>query len=214
MPKPRHIEGRHAARLANEVAQREPVRMLASADSGGNQLVQTSPPTHLVGKKAPPRVKKPSKHSDVVLAPAERFRRVCLAVRCVAGHLERVRHVQRLQRRVRPSHAAARREAWLWLIAEAAWQPRTRFIGLLRSPRAIFLSSTKPESLSRELRPEVQRERDRDGGLAAIKEVRLWRRGALGGTEARQNGPCDGGGAAKRALSSRLSRCSMCGGPS
>ena len=66
---------------------------------------------------------------------------------------------------------------------------------LLRSPRAIFLSSTKPESLSRELRPEVQRERDRDGGLAAIKEVRLWRRGALGGTEARQNGPCDGGGA-------------------
>jgi hypothetical protein len=45
--------------------------MLASADSGGNQLVQTSPPTHLVGKKAPPRVKKPSKHSDVVLAPAE-----------------------------------------------------------------------------------------------------------------------------------------------
>ena len=84
---------------------------------------------------------------------------------------------------------------------------------LLRSPRAIFLSSTKPELLSRELRPEVQRERDRDGGLAAIKEVRLWRRGALGGTEARQNGPCDGGGAAKRALSSRLSRCSMCGGP-
>ena len=71
MPKPRHIEGRHAARLANEVAQREPVRMLASADSGGNQLVQTRPPTHLVGKKAPPRVKKPSKHSDVVLAPAE-----------------------------------------------------------------------------------------------------------------------------------------------
>ena len=40
----------------------------------------------------------------------------------------RVRHVQLLQGRVRPSHvgwrAAARREAWLWLIAEARKKPR------------------------------------------------------------------------------------------
>jgi len=73
MPKPRHIEGRQATRLAREVAEREPVRMLPpSAAGSGNQLVETrGPPTHQVAKKAPPRVKKPSKHSDLVLAPAE-----------------------------------------------------------------------------------------------------------------------------------------------
>jgi hypothetical protein len=48
------------------------VRILESAATAGKQLVEaSSPPTHPVGKKAPPRVIKPSKHSDLVLAPAE-----------------------------------------------------------------------------------------------------------------------------------------------
>jgi hypothetical protein len=72
MPKPRHIEGRHATRVATEVAMREPVRLLASADAGDEHIIETSSPSaHEVGKRAPPRVKKPSKHSDQVLAPAE-----------------------------------------------------------------------------------------------------------------------------------------------
>jgi hypothetical protein len=67
-----HIAGREATRLANEVAQREPVRLLASASEGGTRIVQTSsPPINPVAKKAPPRVKKPSKHNDLILAPAE-----------------------------------------------------------------------------------------------------------------------------------------------
>jgi hypothetical protein len=72
MPKPRHIEGRHATRVATEVAMREPVRLLASADAGDKHIVETSSPSaHEVGKRAPPRVKKPSRHTDQVLAPAE-----------------------------------------------------------------------------------------------------------------------------------------------
>jgi hypothetical protein len=72
MPKSRHIEGRDATRLANELAQRQPVRISESTATGGKELVETStPPTHSVAKKAPPRVKKPRKHSDVVVAPPE-----------------------------------------------------------------------------------------------------------------------------------------------
>src|SRR5258705_2686528 len=72
MPKSRHIEGRDATRLANELAQRQPVRISGCTATGGKELVETSsPPTHPVAKKAPPRVKKPSRHNDLVLAPAE-----------------------------------------------------------------------------------------------------------------------------------------------
>jgi hypothetical protein len=67
-----HIAGREATRLANEAAQRKPVRIMASTSEGGDQLVQAkSPPTARVAKVAPPRVKRPSKQSDQVLAPAE-----------------------------------------------------------------------------------------------------------------------------------------------
>jgi hypothetical protein len=72
MPKTMHITGREAARLASEAAQREPVRIVASASQDGKQLVQAkSPPTDPLAKAPPPRLKKPSKHSDQVLAPAE-----------------------------------------------------------------------------------------------------------------------------------------------
>jgi hypothetical protein len=71
MPKPRHIEGRHATRVATEVAMREPVRL--SADAGDEHIIETSSPSaHEVAKVAPPRVRKPNKHTDEVLAPAEK----------------------------------------------------------------------------------------------------------------------------------------------
>jgi hypothetical protein len=42
MPKPRHIEGRHATRVATEVAMREPVRL--SADAGDEHRPVDWPP--------------------------------------------------------------------------------------------------------------------------------------------------------------------------
>jgi hypothetical protein len=50
----------------------EHLTVLASASEGGIHIVQTSSPsTNPVAKKAPPRVKKPSKHNDLISAPAE-----------------------------------------------------------------------------------------------------------------------------------------------
>src|SRR5687768_2503904 len=68
MPRPKHIDGFQAARLANEAAQREPVRALASVPDEGRELVQSGSALEQANKKAPPRLKKPSRHGDEVLA--------------------------------------------------------------------------------------------------------------------------------------------------
>jgi hypothetical protein len=66
MPRLRHIEGLEATRLAQELAKREPVRMLPS---DGTELVKSSgPPADQSARRAPPRLKKASKHSNVVLS--------------------------------------------------------------------------------------------------------------------------------------------------
>jgi hypothetical protein len=85
MPKHRHIDGREAARLAHDYAQREPGRLLPS-ESGERQLVHPSGlvmDEHL--KTAPPRLRKPRRHGDVGVAPNAKLEEHKAAFRTVFG---------------------------------------------------------------------------------------------------------------------------------
>ena len=85
MPRPRHIDGLQAARLANEAAQREPVRALASIPDESRQLVESRSKSDRADKKAPPRLKKPSRQNDEVLAPTAELKEHKAALRRVSA---------------------------------------------------------------------------------------------------------------------------------
>ena len=70
MPRHRHITGLEASRLADDHADREPLRLLSSESGDAKQLVRArSPSADQPARKAPPRLKKPTRQSDVVLPP-------------------------------------------------------------------------------------------------------------------------------------------------
>ena len=72
-------------RLANDHAQRPPVRLLSSR-SGEKQLVgPRCPSADQLVKKAPPRLNKPSRHGDVVAAPTAELEQHKAAFRDVFG---------------------------------------------------------------------------------------------------------------------------------
>ena len=86
MPRPRHIQGLQAALLADDHAQRTPVRLLPSQAGDAQQLVGArSPSADQLAKKAPPRLKKPSRQSDVVVAPTAELEEHKAALRNVFG---------------------------------------------------------------------------------------------------------------------------------
>jgi hypothetical protein len=86
MPRPRHIQGLQAARLADDYTQRTPVRLLPSEAGDAKQLVGTRSPTaDQLAKKAPPRLKKPSRQSDVVVAPTAELEEHKAALRGIFG---------------------------------------------------------------------------------------------------------------------------------
>jgi hypothetical protein len=66
MPRHKHIDGLQAARLADEAAQREPMRILPSAPGEDNQFDGSRSETDHATKKTPPRLKKPSRQGEVV----------------------------------------------------------------------------------------------------------------------------------------------------
>jgi hypothetical protein len=82
MPKRRHITGLEAVRLADDHADREPVKLLSSVQ----QLVGThSPSADQLAKKGPPRLKKTSRQSDVLVAPTAELEEHRAALRAVFG---------------------------------------------------------------------------------------------------------------------------------
>jgi hypothetical protein len=86
MPRRRHITGLEAARLADDHADREPLRLLSSESGDAKQLVGArSPSANQLAKKAPPRLKKPSRHGDVVVAPTAELEQHKAAFRGVFG---------------------------------------------------------------------------------------------------------------------------------
>jgi hypothetical protein len=83
MPRPRHITGLEATRLANE--KRERLRLLPS-ESGKKEIEKPrSSSTAQVVKKAPPRLDKPARHGDVILAPKAELQKHKAALREVFG---------------------------------------------------------------------------------------------------------------------------------
>jgi hypothetical protein len=79
MPRHRHIAGLEAARLADDHAEREPVRLLSFESGNAKQLVGApSPSADQLAKKAPPRLKKPNRQSDVVVAPTAELEKAAL----------------------------------------------------------------------------------------------------------------------------------------
>jgi hypothetical protein len=85
MPKQRHITGLEAARLADDHAHREPVRLLPPGP-GETQLVEAcSTSMDQPAKKAPPRLAKLSGQGDVVLAPQAELKEHKAALRRVFG---------------------------------------------------------------------------------------------------------------------------------
>jgi hypothetical protein len=82
MPKRRHIIGLEAVRLADDHADHEPVKLLSSVQ----QLVGThSPSADQLPKKGPPRLKKTSRQSDVLVAPTAELEEHRAALRAVFG---------------------------------------------------------------------------------------------------------------------------------
>jgi hypothetical protein len=84
MPRPRHIQGLQAARLADDYTQRTPVKLLPS-ESAKELVGARSPLADQRAKKAPPRLKKPDRQSDVVLAPTAELDEHKAALRGVFG---------------------------------------------------------------------------------------------------------------------------------
>src|SRR5262249_18094729 len=85
MPKRKHIRGLHAARAANEFARREPVKWVSSAQEEGKQAVALTPAPAIGAKKAPPRLRKVSWHSDAIVAPTTGLEEHKAALRRVFG---------------------------------------------------------------------------------------------------------------------------------
>jgi hypothetical protein len=86
MPRHRHITGLEAARLADDHAHREPVRLLSSKSGDAKQLVgASSPSADQLAKKAPPRLAKLSGRGDVVVAPPAELEEHKAALRHVFG---------------------------------------------------------------------------------------------------------------------------------
>ena len=79
MPRPRHITGLDATRLADDHAQREVVKLLSSEPRETKDLVGPgNPSADPLTKKAPPRLKKPSRQSDVIVPPTSELGRTAL----------------------------------------------------------------------------------------------------------------------------------------
>jgi len=85
MPKRKHIRGLHAARAANEFARREPVKWVSSGQEEGKQVVALTPAPAIGAKKAPPRLRKVSWHSDAIVAPTTGLEEHKAALRQVFG---------------------------------------------------------------------------------------------------------------------------------
>src|SRR5262252_7084069 len=85
MPKRKHISGLHAARAANEFARREPVKWVSSGQEEGKQVVALTPAPAIGAKKAPPRLRKVSWHSDAIVAPTTGLEEHKAALRQVFG---------------------------------------------------------------------------------------------------------------------------------
>jgi hypothetical protein len=85
MPRPKHIDGLQAARLAHEAAKREPVRILPPAPGEDKQFDGSGPKADQVAKKAPPRLRKPSRQSEVVVGATARLEEHKAALRYVFG---------------------------------------------------------------------------------------------------------------------------------
>src|SRR6516162_4083702 len=78
------ISGLHAARAADEFACREPTRRVSSPDEEGKQVVALTPAPAIGAKKAPPRLRKPSRHNNAV-APTIGLEKHKAALRQVFG---------------------------------------------------------------------------------------------------------------------------------
>jgi hypothetical protein len=87
MPRHKHIRGLEAVRLADDHAERQPVRLLSVEFGDGKQLGAPSPSADQLAKKAPPRLKKPSRQSDVVVAPTAELEEHKAALRDVFGEV-------------------------------------------------------------------------------------------------------------------------------
>jgi hypothetical protein len=85
MTRHKRISGLHAARIAAEHAQRDSVKLASSAQGDGKGLVAFSPQVDRGARKAPPRLKKPSKNNDAIVAPTVGLEEHKAALRQVFG---------------------------------------------------------------------------------------------------------------------------------
>src|SRR5215204_5088614 len=85
MPRKNRIRPVDATRIADELGRREPLKLLSPALDADKQVVALSPSPVEAGKKAPPRLRKPSNRDDVVLAPTTDLEEHRTALRRVFG---------------------------------------------------------------------------------------------------------------------------------
>jgi hypothetical protein len=85
MPKHRHIDGLEATRLAYAHADRELVRLPSEATDGQAPSGECALPVDKFAKKAPPRLRKPDKRHDRVVAPTPALQDHKAALRGVFG---------------------------------------------------------------------------------------------------------------------------------
>src|SRR5215216_1722996 len=85
MARNKQITGVQAAQIADELGRREPLKLLSSASETDKQIVAVTRSPVAAGKKAPPRVRKPSSRDDAVLAPTADLEEHRTALRRVFG---------------------------------------------------------------------------------------------------------------------------------
>src|SRR4051794_27703110 len=85
MARNKQITGVQAAQIADELGRREPLKMLSSSVETDKQVVALSRKPGEGGKKAPPRLRKPSSRDDAVLAPTTDLEEHRTALRRIFG---------------------------------------------------------------------------------------------------------------------------------